>query len=83
MSDSSGNYSFAGLGSGSYVVTPTSQSVTYTPVSQPVTISGTNLSGINFTASSAAKVIFFDNFKRVVVELSLDGDFSSRGILAE
>ena len=62
MSDSSGNYSFTGLSNGSYVVTPTSQSVTYTPVSQPVTIGGTNLTGINFTASSAAKVIFFDNF---------------------
>ena len=62
MSDSSGNYSFTGLSSGSYTVTPTSQSVTYTPVSQPVTVIGANVIGINFSAASAAKVIFFDNF---------------------
>jgi hypothetical protein len=62
MSDASGNYSFMGLSNGSYVVTASGQGVTYTPVSQPITIAGTNVSGINFTATSAAKVIFFDNF---------------------
>jgi len=62
MADSSGNYSFTGLGNGSYVVTPSSSGVAYTPVSQPITVSGGNVTAVNFTAVSSAKVIFFDNF---------------------
>ncbi len=62
MADSAGNYSFTGLSNGSYSVTPSSSGVTYTPVAQPITVSGSSVSGVNFTATSNAKVIFFDNF---------------------
>jgi hypothetical protein len=60
--DASGNYSFTGLNGGSYVLTPSSSGVAYTPVSQPVTINGASVSGINFTAASSANVVFFDDF---------------------
>lgn len=50
--DSSGNYSFGNLQNGSYVVTPAKSGFTFNPASQPVTINGSNVSGINFTASA-------------------------------
>lgn len=60
--DASGNYSFSSLGNGSYTVTPSSQTATFTPTSQPVTVSSANMTGINFTATASANVIFFDDF---------------------
>jgi hypothetical protein len=36
--DASGNYSFAGLAAGSYTLTPSKSGYTFTPASQPVTI---------------------------------------------
>jgi hypothetical protein len=51
--DSGGNYSFSGLSNGSYTVTPAKAGLIFTPASQPVTISGTNQNGINFTAQTA------------------------------
>ena len=60
--DASGNYSFAGVSNGSYTVTPSSQTATFSPTSQPVTISNGNVSGVNFTATATANVIFFDDF---------------------
>src|SRR6266403_1468464 len=60
--DGSGNYSFAGVSNGSYTVTPSSQTATFNPTSQPVTISNGNVSGVNFTATATANVIFFDDF---------------------
>ena len=48
--DSSGNYSFSGLANGTYTVTPSKSGYTFTPPNQAVTISGANVSGINFTA---------------------------------
>ena len=50
--DSNGNYAFGGLLSGTYTVTPSSSAFTFTPPSQPVTMNGANVSGINFTAAS-------------------------------
>jgi hypothetical protein len=60
--DASGNYSFTGVSSGSYTVTPSSQTATFSPTSQPVSISNGNVSGVNFTATATANVIFFDDF---------------------
>ena len=62
MADSSGNYSFAGLQSGSYTITPSGSGTTFTPVSQPVTISSASVAGIDFSATSSAKLIFYDDF---------------------
>ena len=52
VADSSGNYSFTGLSNGSYVVTPSSSSYTFMPLSLTVNVSGTNVTGASFTATS-------------------------------
>src|SRR5216684_1668246 len=50
--DSSGKYTFAGLPNGSYLVTPTHTGYSFTPGNQSTTVNGTNVSGVNFTATS-------------------------------
>src|SRR5712691_11495578 len=50
--DTSGNYSFGGLVNGTYTVTPANTGFTFTPTNQSVTVSGANVSGVNFTASA-------------------------------
>jgi fibronectin type 3 domain-containing protein len=49
--DGAGNYVFTGLGDGNYTVTPTSTGFAFAPTNQSVTVSGANVSGVNFTAS--------------------------------
>ncbi len=46
-----GTYAFSGLGNGSYTVTPSLSGYTFSPTSTPVTISGANVTGINFVSS--------------------------------
>ena len=53
-SDSSNNYTIAGLAPGSYTVTPTKSGCTFTPASSPVTITASNVTGVNFSASCTA-----------------------------
>jgi len=50
--DSSGNYTFSLLSNGTYTVTPSKTNYTFTPPSRTVTISGANVTGVNFTAST-------------------------------
>ena len=52
VTNSSGNYSFAGLANGSYVVTPSLAGYSFTPNSRPVTIHNANVTGVNFTAAA-------------------------------
>ena len=47
--DSSGNYTFTGVANGTYTITPSKPAFTFSPASQVVTVSGANVSGINFT----------------------------------
>ncbi len=49
--DPSGNYLISGLANGSYTVTPTKPGMTFTPTSRSVTVSGANVTGINFTSA--------------------------------
>ncbi|MFI5109096.1 MAG: discoidin domain-containing protein, partial [Terriglobales bacterium] len=57
--DASGNYSFSGLANGSYTVTPSLAGDIFSPASQPVTVSGANVPGVNFTAfSSVARTLW-------------------------
>src|SRR5215472_15410856 len=49
--NSSGAYTFTGLASGSYGVTPANTGYTFTPPSQNVTAGTANLTGVNFTAA--------------------------------
>src|SRR3984893_10122860 len=50
--DSSGNYSFIGLANGVYTVTPSKSGYSFNPPNQTVTISGANISAINFAATA-------------------------------
>ncbi len=49
--DSSGNYGFSGLANGTYAVTPSRSGYIFSPSVQSVSIDGSDVSGINFTAS--------------------------------
>jgi hypothetical protein len=54
--DSSGTFSFTGLANGSYSVTPSKSGFGFTPPSQSATLSSSNITGVNFTASLAGAV---------------------------
>jgi hypothetical protein len=51
MTDGAGNFSLAGLSNGAYIVTPSNTGFAFSPVSQSVTISGANVTGVSFTAA--------------------------------
>ncbi|MGH9743473.1 MAG: beta strand repeat-containing protein [Candidatus Acidiferrum sp.] len=51
--NSSGGYTFSGLANGNYAVTPRNTGYVFSPSSQSVTISGANVTGLNFTAAAA------------------------------
>jgi SdrD B-like domain len=53
--DSSGKYTFTGLTNGTYAVTPSHTGYTFSPSSQAATVHGTNVTGLNFTATVQAK----------------------------
>lgn len=50
--DTSGNYTFLNVADGSYIVTPSLPGFAYTVSTQSVTVSGADLTGINFTTLS-------------------------------
>lgn len=54
--DGSGNYSFMGLISGSYLITATLNGYTFLPVPLAVAITNTNLTGENFVSTTATAV---------------------------
>jgi hypothetical protein len=56
LADGSGNYTFAGLLNGVYTVTPSKAGFAFTPTSQPVTVSGANVTGVNFSSAIAAQL---------------------------
>ncbi|MFI5107225.1 MAG: beta strand repeat-containing protein [Terriglobales bacterium] len=47
--DASGNYTFTGLANGAYTVAPSKTGITYTPASQPATVSNANVTALNFS----------------------------------
>jgi len=49
--DGTGNYAFTGLANGTYVVSPAHSGYTFSPSTQAVTISGGNVSGVDFSAT--------------------------------
>jgi hypothetical protein len=55
--DTLGNYSFSGVADGTYTVTPSKTGLSFSPVSQTVTISGAHNLGVNFTASQPTHVV--------------------------
>jgi Domain of unknown function (DUF4082)/Bacterial Ig-like domain/Bacterial Ig domain len=52
--DASGNYTFITLVNGAYTVTPTKNGFTFTPANQNVSVSGANVTGVNFTSVGVA-----------------------------
>jgi uncharacterized protein with LGFP repeats len=50
--DASGNYSFPGLPNGAYTVTPSKTGFTFAPVNRAVTVSGADLTSVNFTTTA-------------------------------
>jgi parallel beta-helix repeat protein len=56
--DSGGNYSFSGLASGEYTVAPSKSGYSFTPASLSTTISTSNVTGVNFTATSTAPMTY-------------------------
>ena len=49
VTDSEGNYSFSGLGNGSYTVTPGKAGYTFSPENRAVTVNGADVTGQDFT----------------------------------
>jgi hypothetical protein len=49
--DGAGRYTFSGLSNGTYAVTPSHTGYTFNPSIQAATVSGANVTGINFTAT--------------------------------
>jgi hypothetical protein len=56
--NSSGAYSFTGLANGSYTVAASKSGFTFSPSSSPVTVSGANVTGVNFTASTVSPATY-------------------------
>ncbi len=52
---SNGSFNFTSLINGTYTVTPSSISATFSPTSRSVTINNTNATGINFTAAAISQ----------------------------
>jgi parallel beta-helix repeat protein len=56
--DNVGSYSFTGLGSGEYTVTPRKNGFQFSPGSQRTTLSAVSFTGVNFTASKDGSTTF-------------------------
>jgi hypothetical protein len=68
ITDANGNYAFTGLANGSYTVTPSKAGFTFNPASIPQTVSGADITGINFIATPAP-----------VATYSISGQVTSNG----
>ena len=55
--DAGGNYTFANLVSGSYTVTPSRTGYSFSPADNSLTLSGANISAVDFTASQVVALI--------------------------
>ncbi len=51
--NSSGNYAFSGLANGTYAVTPSRTGYAFNPSTQAATVSGADVTGVNFTAQTS------------------------------
>jgi len=58
ITDASGNYIFTGLDNGSYTVAPSRTGFTFIPTSTPLIVSGTDIPGVNFTATPVQAVTY-------------------------
>jgi len=51
--DGAGNYTFPGLANGTYAVTPSRTGYIFNPSTQTATVTGANVTGVNFTAQAS------------------------------
>jgi beta-glucanase (GH16 family) len=58
----SGTYIFSNLPAGTYTVTPSSQTASFSPAAQSVTISISSATSVNFAATTTTTTIFYDDF---------------------
>src|SRR4030066_678755 len=58
ITDASGNYTFTGLDNGSYTITPSRTGFTFSPTSSPQTVSGADITAVNFTATATQPVTY-------------------------
>jgi hypothetical protein len=56
ISGAGGAYTTSALSNGSYTITPSKTGYTFSPASAAETVSGSNITGVNFTASAVAAV---------------------------
>jgi hypothetical protein len=61
--DTSGNYTISGLSNGTYYIYPTTAGYWFNNANSSQTISGSNITGVNFTANAAAGLLASDNFQ--------------------
>jgi len=52
ITDASGNYTFTGFDNGSYTITPSRTGFTFSPTSNPQTVSGADITAVNFTTTA-------------------------------
>jgi beta-glucanase (GH16 family) len=82
--DSQGNFTFSGLASGTYTLTPSNPGYSFTPYSLTVTVSGANVTGLAFSAAPSGTTVFFDDFSGTSVDSNMwtvadgPGDASNR-----
>jgi len=55
--DANGNYSFAHVANGNYIITPSFSGYVFSPSSSSQTVNGANISGVNFTTSGSTAVV--------------------------
>lgn len=60
-SDASSNYTISGLANGTYTVTPSKSGCTFSPSSTSVSVSGANVTAINFTANCSTSQTLLTN----------------------
>jgi len=81
ITDGSGNYSFANLSAGNYVLTPTEAGFALTPSSQSVSLGTTSVTGVNFTSSAIPGLSISGNMTPVAngigVTVTLSGTASA------
>jgi hypothetical protein len=78
--DANGNYTFSILGNGSYTVTPSKTSYSFTPVSRSVTINDANIAGQDFIGAtfSISGTITSDGGPLAGVSVTLGGAANKR-----
>lgn len=54
--DGSGNYTIPDLANGTYTITPSKTGFSFSPPSQNITVSGSDVTGVNFTASGTLQI---------------------------